>query len=59
MNEKVFTVEATPIVFGAGASKETGFQLRRLGVRRALLISDPHVVGLGITERVTRIGTLF
>lgn len=52
MNETVFTVEATPIVFGLGASRETGFQLRRLGVRRALLVSDPHVVALGITERV-------
>lgn len=52
MNETVFTVEATPIVFGVGASQETGFQLRRLGVRRALLVSDPHVVALGITERV-------
>jgi len=52
MNETVFTVEATPIVFGAGASQETGFHLRRLGVRRAMLVSDPHVHGLGITERV-------
>lgn len=52
MNETVFTVEATPIVFGPGASQETGFQLRRLGVRRAMLVSDPHVVALGITERV-------
>jgi alcohol dehydrogenase class IV len=52
VNETVFTVEATPIVFGVGASQETGFQLRRLGVRRALLVSDPHVVALGITERV-------
>ncbi len=52
MNETVFTVEATPIAFGIGASSETGFHLRRLGVRRALLVSDPHIVELGITERV-------
>lgn len=48
----MFTVEATPIVFGPGASRETGFHLRRLGVTRALLVSDPHVHELGITERV-------
>jgi alcohol dehydrogenase class IV len=50
--ETVFTLEATPIVFGPGASRETGHHLRRLGVRRALLVSDPHVHGIGITERV-------
>ena len=50
--ETVFAVETAPIVFGAGASKETGFHLRRLGVRRALLVSDPHIVEVGITERV-------
>jgi alcohol dehydrogenase class IV len=52
VNETVFTVEATPIVFGPGASQETGFHLRRLGVTRALVVSDPHVHSLGITERV-------
>ena len=43
VNETVFTIESTPIVFGAGASTETGFHLRRLGVRRVMLVSDPHV----------------
>jgi alcohol dehydrogenase class IV len=52
MKETVFTVEATPIVFGSGAAAETGFHVRRLGVTRALLVSDPHVHELGITERV-------
>jgi len=52
VNETVFTLEATPIVFGPGAATEAGFHLRRLGVTRALLVSDPHVVELGITERV-------
>ncbi len=52
MTETVFTVEATPIVFGAGASDETGFHLSRLGATRAMLVSDPHVRELGITERV-------
>jgi alcohol dehydrogenase class IV len=52
VQETVFTIEATPIVFGAGAAAETGFHLRRLGIRRAMLVSDPHVVELGITERV-------
>jgi alcohol dehydrogenase class IV len=50
--ESVFTVEAAPIVFGEGAAAEAGFHVRRLGVSRALLVSDPHVHAIGITERV-------
>ncbi len=52
MNETVFSLEATRIVFGPGAADETGFHLGRLGVTRALVVSDAHVVSLGITERV-------
>jgi hydroxyacid-oxoacid transhydrogenase len=50
--ESVFSIETAPIVFGPGASQETGFHLRRLGVRRAMLVSDPYIVEVGITERV-------
>ena len=52
MNETVFTLDATSVVFGPGAADEAGFHLRRLGVTRALLVSDAHIVALGITERV-------
>ena len=52
MKEQVFTVESTPIVFGPGAALETGFHLARLGVTKALIVSDPHVASLGITQRV-------
>lgn len=52
MNEQVFTTEATSIVYGPGAAEEIGFHLARLGVTRALLITDPHVAALGIPHRV-------
>ena len=52
MKEAVFTVEATPIVYGPGAAGETGFHLARLGVTKALIVSDPHVASLGITQLV-------
>ena len=52
MNEQVFTADTTPIVYGPGAAEETGFHLARLGVTRALLITDPHVSSLGIAQRV-------
>ena len=51
-NEQVFTLEATPLKFGRGAADEAGWELERLGVRRAMLASDPGVVAAGITDRV-------
>ena len=50
--ESVFTLEATPLKFGRGAIADAGWELARLGVRRALLVSDPGVVEAGITDRV-------
>jgi hydroxyacid-oxoacid transhydrogenase len=50
--ETVFTLEATPIKFGAGAADDTGWELARLGVRRALLVTDPGVVAAGHADRV-------
>jgi alcohol dehydrogenase class IV len=55
VNETVFTLDATSIVFGPAAAGETGFHLGRLGVTRALLVSDPYVISLGITERVREV----
>jgi hydroxyacid-oxoacid transhydrogenase len=50
--EQVFTLEATPLKYGAGAVADAGWELERLGVRRAMLVSDPRVVAAGITDRV-------
>jgi hydroxyacid-oxoacid transhydrogenase len=50
--ETVFTLEATPVKYGAGAVADAGWELRRLGVRRALLVTDPGVAALGIPDRV-------
>lgn len=51
-HETVFTLEATPLKFGPGSSRETGWELRRLGVRSAMVVSDPGVVRAGITGRI-------
>lgn len=50
--ETVFTLEATPVKFGPGAVDDAGWELRRLGVRRALLVTDPGVAAHGLAERV-------
>jgi len=50
--ETVFTLEATPVKFGPGAVADAGWELKRLGVRRVLLVSDPGVAALGYPDRV-------
>ncbi len=51
-HETIFTMEATPVKFGTGASEEAGWELRRLGVKRAMLVTDPGVAALGHPERI-------
>jgi alcohol dehydrogenase class IV len=51
-HETVFTLEATPIKFGPGAVQDAGWELKRLGVTRALLVTDPGVAALGHPRRV-------
>jgi hydroxyacid-oxoacid transhydrogenase len=53
--ETIFTLEATPVKFGPGASADAGWELKRLGVRRALLVTDPGVAALGHPERIKRL----
>jgi hydroxyacid-oxoacid transhydrogenase len=51
-HETIFTMEATPVKFGAGASADAGWELKRLGVTRAMLVTDPGVAALGHPERI-------
>lgn len=44
-HETIFTIEATPVKFGAGAAQDAGWELARLGVRRAFVVVDPGVRG--------------
>jgi hydroxyacid-oxoacid transhydrogenase len=54
-NETVFTMEATPLKYGPGASEEAGWELKRMGVRRVMLVSDPGVVKADITGRIVEL----
>jgi alcohol dehydrogenase class IV len=49
--EQIFTMEATPIKYGPGASEEVGWELKRLGVSRVMMVTDPGVVEAGIAGR--------
>ena len=39
--ETILNMEGARIKFGAGATRELGFEMRALGVRRAFLVTDP------------------
>jgi hydroxyacid-oxoacid transhydrogenase len=54
-HETIFTMEATPVKFGTGSSAEAGWELKRLGVKRAMLVTDPGVAALGHPERIKRL----
>ncbi len=51
-HETIFTMEATPVKFGAGGVQDAGWELERLGVSRALLVTDPGLAALGVPDRV-------
>ncbi len=54
-NETVFTMETTPLKFGPGSTAEVGFDLKRLGVRRPLLITDRGLMRTGLADRVCHV----
>ncbi|MDX2006082.1 MAG: hydroxyacid-oxoacid transhydrogenase [Meiothermus sp.] len=54
--ENVFTFEAAPVKFGAGAALEAGWELRALGLRRVLVYLDPNLQELPAVKNV--LGTI-
>src|SRR5690242_8778517 len=54
-NETVFTMETTPLKFGPGATAEIAYDLKRLGVRRPLLVTDRGLMQTGLPDRVCRV----
>src|SRR5947209_20356125 len=54
-NETIFTMETTPLKFGPGATIEVGYDLKRLGVRKPLLITDGTLMRLGLADRVCQV----
>ncbi|MDP9479996.1 MAG: iron-containing alcohol dehydrogenase [Actinomycetota bacterium] len=51
-HETIFTMEATPIKYGPGASEEVGWEFKRMGVGRVMLVTDPRIVEAGIAPRI-------
>ena len=45
-NEAIFTMDASSIKFGPGATREVGEDLRALGAQRVMVVTDPHLAAL-------------
>ncbi len=41
--ENAFTMDTSSIKYGPGATREIGFDMRELGCRRVLVVTDPHL----------------
>ena len=53
--DTIFTTSAAAIKFGVGATNELGFELKRLGVKNALIVTDKTLVELGLAEKAKAI----
>lgn len=51
-HETIFTMEATPVKFGPGAALDAGWELERLGVRRACVVLDPALGASGLAQPI-------
>jgi hydroxyacid-oxoacid transhydrogenase len=54
-HERRYRLVSTPITFGPGAVEEAGWELKQLGVGRAMIVTDPGVAAAGIVDDVLRI----
>ena len=54
-NETIIPMETVPIKFGLGATEELPYELKRLGGRRVLLVTDRGLTEVGLVDRVRRI----
>ncbi len=45
-NETIITVSSSSIKFGAGATREVGFDMARLGAKRVMVVTDPKIAQL-------------
>jgi len=50
--ERIFTVTVTPLKFGPSATDEIGYDLKRLGVKKTLVVTDKNLSDIGLADRV-------
>lgn len=50
--ETIISMDSVPIRFGVGATEEVGYELTRLGIRQALLVTDRNLRQFGLVDKV-------
>lgn len=50
--DTVFTVSMTALKFGIGVTGEVGYELKRLGVKKALIVTDKNISEIGLASEV-------
>ena len=50
--ETVFVMEMSPTKFGPGATEEIGYDARRLGLGKVLIVTDRSIAELGLPSRI-------
>jgi hydroxyacid-oxoacid transhydrogenase len=53
--ETIFTMEATPVKYGPGACADAGWELKRLGVGRVMLVTDPGVAAFDYVDQISQV----
>ena len=43
--ETAYTIDTSSIKFGAGVTREIGYEMRRLGASRVMVVTDPRMAG--------------
>lgn len=55
--ESIIPMSTTPTKFGYGATQELGYELKRLGLKKLVLVSDRQLVATGLLNRIEQILT--
>ena len=53
--ETIIPVTTTPLKFGFGATEELGYELKRLGLKKVLVVSDPNLAKTDLLPRVEKL----
>lgn len=54
-NETIIVLETVPLRYGLGATEELGFELQRMGMKKALLVTDSNLQQFGLPDKVESI----
>jgi len=53
--ETIIPLSTTPTKFGYGATEELGYELKRMGLNKVIIVSDQNLKKMGLTDRIEKI----